>query len=740
MKVTTADIAAALEVSDRAIRKRASSQSWPAPVGRGKRGGNVYELESLPLSKSEARKLKGHLEARQIEKAIATAVPAPPTTTLPVTTKPAILPALDENRIQQAQHKAALLKLYRESIASAPRGTQVTARDEFVAAYNTGIPYPELFAALGRVHWKTIEGWKQRVKAYRGDILALADLRGRHLKGAEKISRAERDLLLSLVQSPVCRNTPKEELIVSTRGLAQERGIAVTVSKATYRRTLDRWIATNNDTWLFWHRGMAALEGEGLPYVERDYDLIEPGDALVADGHVLNFTITNPWTGKAQRMILVAWLDMKSMMPVGWEITPTENVKAISNALRRAIIRLGKLPKAVYFDNGRAFKAKYFTGDFMQSGEPGIYEKLGIETIVARPYKARSKTIERFFKIFGALERRCLSYVGTDVANKPAHMSRGEKLLRDLHAKITNGQSPTLEEAHVAVACWFYEYGTTAKERGRLKGVRPMEMFNSARGPGVDETALRLLMTAAKEVSIHANGVKITPHGPWFYDPALYGRKHKAMVRYDMQDQSSVLVYDQDGTLLCEALPREKVHPLAKFGTEEQREELGRQLAQVERLRSKTVGGVREFMGKNLLAEVQQQIENHEPKKAGGKSLKVKQLEARKTPEEIASEVEREEEEKRLFASRLAAEQAARLEEMSEFDRYEYWLEKEMRGEDLPAQARQFMLVFEQTAPARDLEYFESRRVVLAVLRGKKEKAAVDAAAGETNPNQEEEV
>lgn len=740
MNVTTADIAAALGVSDRAIRKRASSQSWPAPVGRGKRGGNVYELESLPLSKIELRKVKGHREAQAIEKAIATVSPAPaPTTTLPVPTTTKSLPVLDENRIQQAQHKAALLRLYREAISGAQRGNQVTARDEFVAAYNTGIPYPEIFASLGAVHWKTIEGWKQRVKAHRGDILALADLRGLHARGMTKISPAERDLLLSVVQSPVCRNTPKEELIVSIRGLAQERDIAVTVSKATYRRTLDRWIATNNDKWLFWHRGMAALEGEGLPYSERDYDLIEPGDALIADGHVLNFTITNPWNGKAQRMILVAWLDMKSMMPVGWEITPTENVKAISNALRRAIINLGKLPKAAYFDNGRAFKAKYFIGDFVQSGEPGLYEKLGIETIVARPYKARSKTIERFFKIFGALERRCLSYVGTDVANKPAHMNRGEKLLRELHAKITNGQSPTLAEAHMAVACWFYEYGMTPKERGRLKGVRPLELFNSARGPGVDESALRLMMTAAKEVSIHGNGVKVTPHGPWFYDPSLYGRKHRVTVRYDMQDQSSVLVYDPEGNLICEALPREKVHPLAKFGTEEQREELGRQLALVERLRSETVGGVREFMGKNLLAEVQQQVENHEPKKAGGKSLKVKQLEARKTPEEIAREVAEEAEANRRFAERLVADQEARLEEMSEFDRYEYWLEKEMRGEELPGHARQFMLVFEQTAPARDLEYFESRRVVLAVLY-KKEKAAVDAAAGETNPNSEEEV
>jgi len=70
-------------------------------------------------------------------------------------------------------------------------------------------------------------------------------------------------------------------------------------------------------------------------------------------------------------MMLVLFFDMKSSMPCGWEIMPTENTASISAALRRSIIRLGMVPKIVYLDNGRAFKGAYFTGtDFEQTELP----------------------------------------------------------------------------------------------------------------------------------------------------------------------------------------------------------------------------------------------------------------------------------------------------------------------------------------------------------------------------------
>lgn len=122
---------------------------------------------------------------------------------------------------------------------------------------------------------------------------------------------------------------------------------------------------------------------------------------MIADGHVLNFKIINPFTGKPTRATLVGFLDWKSTALVGYEIMMTENTQCIASALRNAILNLGIIPKVVYQDNGKAFKSKYFQNvDFDEAGFNGIYAKLGIKSVFAKPYNARAKVIERFFLEF----------------------------------------------------------------------------------------------------------------------------------------------------------------------------------------------------------------------------------------------------------------------------------------------------------------------------------------------------
>lgn len=136
-------------------------------------------------------------------------------------------------------------------------------------------------------------------------------------------------------------------------------------------------------------------------YIERDISVLSVGDVLIADGHVLNFQVINPFTGKPTRATLVGFLDWKSTALVGYEIMMTENTQCIASALRNAIINLGMIPKVVYQDNGRAFKAKYFQScDFDEEGFNGAYANLGIRSVFAKPYNARAKIIERFFLEF----------------------------------------------------------------------------------------------------------------------------------------------------------------------------------------------------------------------------------------------------------------------------------------------------------------------------------------------------
>ena len=110
--------------------------------------------------------------------------------------------------------------------------------------------------------------------------------------------------------------------------------------------------------------------------------------------------------------------------------------------------------KIIYQDNGRAFRAKYFTNDkgFNELGFQGLYLKLGIETVFARPYNVRAKVIERFFKEFQeGFEKLMSSYVGSNITNKPAYLMRNEKL----HSAWHNDYIPTIEETIKMIDMWL---------------------------------------------------------------------------------------------------------------------------------------------------------------------------------------------------------------------------------------------------------------------------------------------
>ena len=58
--------------------------------------------------------------------------------------------------------------------------------------------------------------------------------------------------------------------------------------------------------------GEKAYQDKEEAYIERDISKLEVCDVLIADGHVLNFQVINPFTGKPTRATLVGFLDWKT--------------------------------------------------------------------------------------------------------------------------------------------------------------------------------------------------------------------------------------------------------------------------------------------------------------------------------------------------------------------------------------------------------------------------------------------
>lgn len=148
-----------------------------------------------------------------------------------------------------------------------------------------------------------------------------------------------------------------------TKYKLKEQGQSFIPADITFRRYA-KWFKDNNyDKLILARDGEKALSDKVEPYIKRDASLLDVGDILVADGHKLAFQVINPFTGKPTRAALVGFLDWKSTALVGYEIMLEENTQCIASALRNTIINLDMIPKVVYQDNGRAFRAKYFTDD-----------------------------------------------------------------------------------------------------------------------------------------------------------------------------------------------------------------------------------------------------------------------------------------------------------------------------------------------------------------------------------------
>ncbi len=512
---------------------------------------------------------------------------------------------LTGNKLKVALARTDLVKLYLKAADDVKRH-KVRAKKHFLETYNLNA-LPELYNTLGEVSYRTIERWKKTYLESNKDYRSLAP--GYTSPSGFSIPKEQSEILIKLALDP---NKPLfSEVIRKAKDIFIMRNFDNIKSTATYRRYLEDWKKNNYAYWVFHREGEKGLNDKCLPYIERDYDLIDVGDILVADGHVLNFEIINPYTGKPKRMMMILFLDMKSSYPLGWHISPTEDTEAIMVALRRSILRLGKYPKVIYLDNGKAFGAKFFKGvDFRTTGFNGIFERIGAQLITAWPYHGQSKTIERFFRTFGELERMLPTYVGTSIQLQPPRMNRGERIHRSLHDRLYQNTTFDLESAHKAVAWWFDEYANREQQNGHLKGLTPNQVFLEGRGEGVDKRELTFLMLKQEDnIRIYNNGIRFL--GRYYWHEELFGLESlNATIRYDLIENDSIYVYDaEDGSFICEATRTDKVHPAAGIlGTEQDVKKLNDALQAKGILKKTVIAEAKQFLKTELLPETKRHL------------------------------------------------------------------------------------------------------------------------------------
>ena len=356
------------------------------------------------------------------------------------------------------------------------KNNKTLAGKDFLDGYNNNCFCEELFNVIGKVAIGTIYEWHKKLRKYNDDWHCLIN----NYTFGEKttktsLTEAEQSELLKNLLHPNQLNIGKA--IKYTKMALTQRGFENLCCDLTYRRFANNYKAEHYNIWVEAREGNKALHDKVLPYTTRDVSKLEVGDVIVGDGHRLAFFIKNPYTGNPVRPTLVAYQDWKSGGFVGFEIMLEENTQCIASALRNSIINLGKVPKFVYQDNGKAFKAKYF----IENGISGLFTNLGIQPIYAKPYNAKAKPIERLFReLQDSFEVMLPSYSGTSIIKKPAQLRRNEKL----HKSIFKVNIPTIEQVVQVLEMWLQKYHYE-QPCPHVEGQTIGEVLNSGRGEGV---------------------------------------------------------------------------------------------------------------------------------------------------------------------------------------------------------------------------------------------------------------
>ena len=499
----------------------------------------------------------------------------------------ALVPINNINNKNFITESAKLTALARVDIVKALQNmrtkykTKKEADSIFLDLYNSGMYLPKIHKFIGSISIGTLHRWIWAYEDNEDYRVLLPNYK--YTKQGEYntiLTQEMKDIFIKFLLHPNKFSVTKA--IKLTQHILEKKGVENIPHIITFRRYAEHYKKNNYSRWILFREGEKAYHDKVEAYIERDISKLEVGDVLIADGHTLNFQVINPFTGKPTRATLVGFLDWKSTALVGYEIMMSENTQCIASALRNAIINLGMIPKVVYQDNGRAFKAKYFQScDFDEEGFNGIYANLGIKSVFAKPYNARAKVIERFFLEFQEeFEKMMPSYIGTSIENKPAWMKRGEKLHRDMHKKLTNNYIPTVQELIKYIDCYLDFHNS--KPCPNAPQISIKQCLNSVQKQEIDKNILNDLMMKTEVRTINRNG--ITFLGLHYRSDSILGLRDSVYIRYSLFDLTKIHVYSTKGEFLCVARQVEKVHPMANhLGTVKDMEQFKQQIQKQQR-------------------------------------------------------------------------------------------------------------------------------------------------------------
>lgn len=444
MQFTTNDIASALDITLRAVGKKAKKQGW-IPAGRACPGGIVYDETCLPGEVLD--KVRRHLFQRQIagtpvkiERVNAPFVrPAAVVTTdsrsltdLSVwerETGTARLAFVDhiERAVAQGVGKVAAV---REIVGHAKAGALGEGLADLVQVANARsgkksgksqrtLSYSRLFAWCAMVEGKFTPSER---------IAALAPkAKGRKWSLDEDVAQALAKL----------RQPNKPPLAWCVREVIAERGKG---SFGSLEHRCRRELKHIPAPVFYAGRNTGAALRALQPFRRREFQSLHPNDVWIGDGHGAKMKVAHPNTGNPFQPEVTVIMDVQARYVVGWSVSLSENCLAVSDALRHGVSRHG-VPLVYYSDNGGGQKNKMFDAPVT-----GTLAAIGVQHETGIPGNPQGRgVIERFWQTaLISLARRFATFQGRG-ADRDTLRNVSREILQQLRA-AKNGEVTTLPQ------------------------------------------------------------------------------------------------------------------------------------------------------------------------------------------------------------------------------------------------------------------------------------------------------
>lgn len=344
--------------------------------------------------------------------------------------------------------------------------------------------------------------------------------------------------------------------------------------------TIRRFInATPADVAAYARKGPREFRGSAAPFIRRSFDDLYPQEILCGDGHTFDNIVRCSRTGRLFRPVLVTWQDLRSRAIPGYQIVEQPNSRVIAAAMvmairpkrREELKAVCGLPRGVYIDNGKDYRARTLEGGFVTfkigleehdvALLRGAFPTLHIDVTHARPYNAKAKPVERWFKtLIDQFESVQAGYHGV------ANVSRVKEFYeRDVraHKEFLRGErqsSPflTLEEFSERFErhlFWWHQQPCEALSSGGRK-LSPLDVYRLfGRAPELPrDRTLEFLLMERRQHTVQKGGVELV-RGVWFWSEELLGHRGKRVdVRRDPEFAGRIYVFELTGAFICEAI------------------------------------------------------------------------------------------------------------------------------------------------------------------------------------------